>query len=79
MYIDLLYTYQPDVYFQSVNIHVGKNADQMRGYINNKQQGWSFPVDAVSYMYMYLPCTLPFKVLPFLDLYYYTVYVHVHV
>lgn len=33
---------------QTVGIRLGKNEDQLRGYINNKQQDWSFPMDAVS-------------------------------
>ena len=32
---------------QTISIRVGKNEDQLRGFINNKQEGWSFPVDAV--------------------------------
>ena len=40
---------------QTASIHLGKNYDQVRGYINNKQQDWSFPVDAVS-VYYYIVC-----------------------
>jgi kinesin family protein 6/9 len=32
---------------KTVSVRVGKNEDQLRGFINNKQEGWSFPVDVI--------------------------------
>ncbi|CAI8000672.1 Kinesin-like protein KIF9 [Geodia barretti] len=37
---------------KTISIRVGKNEDQLRGFINNKQEGWSFPVDAVRFSTM---------------------------
>ena len=43
---------------QTVSVRVGKNEDQLRGFINNKQEGWSFPVDVVSYYFTFKLCIL---------------------
>ncbi len=37
-----------DTSLQTVSIHLPKNADQLKGFVNNLQQDWSFRMDGVS-------------------------------
>ena len=36
--------------FQTISVHLPKNDDQLKGFINNQQQDWSFPLDKVDHI-----------------------------